>query len=77
VIGGRHGLRVASAIGVSRANDVTMSIAGLVADGTGRRYGDWQHVATGCNTLVIINGDGRRRRQQPTGRLTAQVGWIR
>ena len=28
-------------------------IAGLVADGTGRRYGDWRLVATGCNALVI------------------------
>jgi len=26
--------------------------AALVADGTDRRYGDWQHVATGCNALV-------------------------
>jgi len=29
-----------------------MIIAGLVADGTSRRYGDWRHVATGCNALV-------------------------
>jgi len=34
-------------------NDVTMIIAGLVADSTGWRYDDWQHVTTGCNTLVI------------------------
>jgi len=27
-------------------NDVTMIIAGLW------RYGDWRHVATGCNALV-------------------------
>jgi len=33
-------------------NDVIMIIAGLVADGTGRRYGDWRHVATGCNAVV-------------------------
>jgi len=26
-------------------NDVTMIIASLVADGTGRRYGEWQHAA--------------------------------
>jgi len=26
--------------------DVTMTIAGL------RRYGDWRHVATGCNAVV-------------------------
>jgi len=36
----------------SVANDVIMIIAGLVADGTGLRYGDWRHVATGCNVLV-------------------------
>ena len=36
------------------ANDVIMRIAGLVGDDTGRRYGDWRHVATGCNALVII-----------------------
>jgi len=35
-------------------NDVIMIIAGLVADSTGRRYGDWRHVATGCNALVIL-----------------------
>jgi len=35
-------------------NDVTMIIAGLVADGTGRKYGDWRHVATGCNALVYM-----------------------
>jgi len=33
-------------------NDVIMRIAGLVADSTGRRYGDWRRVATGCNALV-------------------------
>jgi len=26
-----------------------MRIAGSVADGTGRRYGDWRHVTMGCN----------------------------
>jgi len=31
------------------ANDVVMRIAGLW------RYGDWRHVATGCNALVIDN----------------------
>jgi len=41
-------LGVASSV----ANDVIMRIAGLVADGTGRRYGYWQHVATCCNTLL-------------------------
>jgi len=34
----RHGLR----------------LAGLVGDGTIRRYGNWRHVATGCNTLVLL-----------------------
>jgi len=29
-----------------------MIIAGLVADGTSWRYGNWRHVATGCNALV-------------------------
>ena len=46
------GDRVASAVGASRANDVMMRIAGLVADDTGQRYGDWRHVAMGCNALV-------------------------
>jgi len=32
-----------------------MIIAGLVADCTGQRYGDWRHVATGCNALVLIH----------------------
>jgi len=36
-------------------NDVTMIIAGLVADGTGRGNGDWRHAATGCNALVLYN----------------------
>ena len=36
---------------VNGANDVIMRIAGLVTDGTVRRYGDWQHVAMGCNSL--------------------------
>ena len=27
---------------------------GLVADDTDRRYGDWRHVATGCNALVHV-----------------------
>ena len=35
-------------------NDIIMIIAGLVADGAGRRYGDWRHVAMGCNDLVLI-----------------------
>jgi len=35
-----------------------MRIAGLVAAGTGRRYGDWLQVDTGCK---------RRRRDQPRG----------
>jgi len=43
-----------------------MIISGLVADGTGRRYGDWRHVATGCNVLVEEKLVGRRRRQQLT-----------
>jgi len=40
----------ASAIGIRRhnENDITMTIAGLW------RYGDWRHVATGCNTLVLM-----------------------
>jgi len=29
-------------------NDVKMTIAGLW------RYGDWQHVATGCTSLVTV-----------------------
>ena len=29
-----------------------MKIAGLVADSTGWRNGDWQHAATGSNALV-------------------------
>ena len=33
-------------------NDIVMRIAGLVADGTGRRYGDWRHVAAGSIALV-------------------------
>jgi len=32
-----------------------VTIAGLVADGTGRRYGDRRHVATGCNAVVTVN----------------------
>jgi len=41
----------ASAVGVRRhnGNDVIMTIAGLW------RYGDWRHVATGCNALVDNN----------------------
>ena len=39
---------VVSAVGTRLANDVIMTIAGLW------RYGDWQHVATGCDTLVIF-----------------------
>jgi len=27
-----------------------MRIAGLVAAGTGRKYGDWRHVIAGCNS---------------------------
>ena len=40
----------ASAVGARRhnENDVTMTIAGLW------RYGDWQHVVTGCTALVLI-----------------------
>jgi len=34
-----------------------MRIAGLVADGTSRRYGNWRHVATVCNALVMNNDD--------------------
>jgi len=33
-------------------SDVTMIISGLVAGGTGRKYDDWRHVATGCNAVV-------------------------
>jgi len=32
-----------------------MTIAGLVADGISRRYGDLRHVATGCNALVRLS----------------------
>jgi len=35
-----------------------MRIAGLVADGTGRRYGNWWHVATGSNALVWYRKQG-------------------
>jgi len=40
----------ASAVGARRynENDVTMTIAGLW------RYGDWQHVSTGCTALVYV-----------------------
>jgi len=41
-------------------NDVIMIIDGLVADGTGRRYGNWRHVATGCNALISTNLNGTR-----------------
>jgi len=41
-------LGVASSV----ANDVIMRIAGLVTDGTSRRYGDWQPVAMCCNALL-------------------------
>jgi len=37
----------ASGVGATHANDVIMIIAGLW------RYGDWRHVATGCNALVL------------------------
>jgi len=40
-VGGAHGARL------HNENDV-MIIAGL------RRYGDWSHVATGCNALVTF-----------------------
>jgi len=43
------------------ANDVILRIAGLVTDGTGRKYGDWRHVATGCNALVMLKNDGSTR----------------
>jgi len=43
-------LGVASSV----ANDVIMIIAGLVIGGTNQRYGDWRHVATGCNALVTV-----------------------
>ena len=51
-------IRTSVTLGVtsSVANDAIMIIAGLVADGTGRRYGDWRHVATGCNALVFPKG---------------------
>jgi len=42
-------LGVASSV----ANDVIMRIAGIVSDGAGRRYGDWQHVAICCNALNL------------------------
>jgi len=43
-------VRTSVTVGVasSVANDVTMTIAGLW------RYGDWQHVATGCTALVCL-----------------------
>jgi len=47
----------ASAVGMRRhnENDVTMTIAGLW------RYGDWRHVATGCNCLVVLITANRTR----------------
>jgi len=39
--------------------DVMMRISGLVADGTGRRYGDWWHVNMGCNALVLCGAHER------------------
>jgi len=49
-------VRTSVTLGVpsSVASDVIMRIAGLVADGAGRRYGDWRHVATGCNALGLV-----------------------
>ena len=52
-------LSVTLGMASSVANDVTMRIARLVADGTGRRYGDWRHVATDCNALVRLKGRGQ------------------
>ena len=46
-------------------NDVTMIIAGLW------RYGDWRHVATGCNVLVVykfLSGPSARIRNTATYR---------
>jgi len=45
------GMGAASIVGTRRhnENDVTMRKAGLW------RYGDWQHVATGCTALVLTN----------------------
>ena len=37
------------------ANDVIMKIAGLVANDIGWIYGNWRHVATGCNALEYIS----------------------
>jgi len=48
-----------------------MIIAGLVADGTGRKYGDWQHVATGCNALVRVTL--LRIKSLTSGRLNAKL----
>jgi len=41
-------VRTSVTVGVASpvANDVTMTIAGLL------RYGDWRHVATGCTAVV-------------------------
>jgi len=42
---GKEGARTSVTLGVaSVANDVIMRIAGFVAAGTGRRYGDWRQV---------------------------------
>ena len=47
--------RAASAVGARRHNDndVIMITAGLW------RYGDWRHVATGCNALVFAATESR------------------
>ena len=53
---GKVAVRTSVTLGVasSVANDVIMRIAGLVAHSTGRRCGNWRHVATGCNALVML-----------------------
>jgi len=56
----------ASAVDARRANDVIMindnSLAGLW------RYGDWRHVATGCNALVDVNDDESMTLKEIAGR---------
>ena len=47
-------------------NDVTMIIAGLIADGTSRRYGEWQHAAACCSALVICTSCAQSRIKHST-----------
>jgi len=53
-----------------------MRIAGLVTNGSGLRYGDWRHVATGCNTLVILKSkDNDHLSSNMTKKTSSLVSW--